>query len=64
MQVYTPPGYATSRERYPVFFPLHGGGDDDRSWLMAARYRSALIAGLAWRDGRRLVHAHRFNDTT
>jgi enterochelin esterase family protein len=37
MQVYTPPGYATSGQRYPVFYLLHGGGDDDRSWLMAGR---------------------------
>ena len=37
MQVYTPPGYETSGQRYPVLYLLHGGGDDDRSWLMAGR---------------------------
>ena len=37
MQVYTPPGYATSGQRYPVFYLLHGGGDTDESWLMAGR---------------------------
>ncbi|AHG89213.1 esterase [Gemmatirosa kalamazoonensis] len=37
MQIYTPPGYATSGARYPVFYLLHGAGDDDRSWLMAGR---------------------------
>ncbi|HEU4720898.1 MAG TPA: alpha/beta hydrolase-fold protein [Gemmatimonadaceae bacterium] len=37
MHVYTPPGYATSGQRYPVFYLLHGGGDNDLSWLMAGR---------------------------
>lgn len=37
MQIYTPPGYATSGERYPVLYLLHGAGDDDQSWLMAGR---------------------------
>jgi enterochelin esterase-like enzyme len=37
MQVYTPPDYATSGKRYPVFYLLHGGGDTDESWLMAGR---------------------------
>jgi enterochelin esterase family protein len=35
MQVYTPPGYATSGQRYPVLYLLHGAGDNDQSWLMA-----------------------------
>ena len=37
MQVYTPAGYATSTTRYPVFYLLHGAGDDDQAWLMAGR---------------------------
>jgi enterochelin esterase-like enzyme len=37
MQVYTPPGYTTSAQRYPVLYLLHGGGDNDLSWLMAGR---------------------------
>ena len=37
MQIYTPPGYATSGARYPVFYLLHGAGDDDQAWLMAGR---------------------------
>jgi enterochelin esterase family protein len=37
MHVYTPPGYATSNQRYPVLYLLHGAGDDDQSWLMAGR---------------------------
>jgi enterochelin esterase-like enzyme len=42
MQVYTPPGYATSGQRYPVFYLLHGGGDNDLSWLMAGRANFVL----------------------
>ena len=37
MQVYTPAGYATSNQRYPVLYLLHGGGDNDEAWLMAGR---------------------------
>ena len=37
MHVYTPPGYLTSGQRYPVLYLLHGGGDNDQSWLMAGR---------------------------
>jgi len=37
MHVYTPPGYATSTQRYPVLYLLHGAGDNDQSWLMAGR---------------------------
>ncbi len=32
LHVYTPPGYEGSSERYPVFYLLHGAGDDDRGW--------------------------------
>jgi enterochelin esterase family protein len=37
MFVYTPPGYETSRERYPVFYLLHGGGGDEYSWTSLGR---------------------------
>ena len=37
MHVYTPPGYATSGQKYPVLYLLHGAGDNDQSWLMAGR---------------------------
>ena len=35
--VYTPPGYETSRDRYPVFYLLHGAGDVDDSWSSVGR---------------------------
>ena len=37
LHVYTPPGYDTRGERYPVFYLLHGGGDDDSGWSTIGR---------------------------
>jgi enterochelin esterase-like enzyme len=37
MHVYTPPGYDGSSERHPVFYLLHGGGDDDSGWSTIGR---------------------------
>jgi enterochelin esterase-like enzyme len=30
--IYTPPGYNTGDEKYPVLYLLHGGGEDERGW--------------------------------
>ena len=32
MLVYTPPGYETSNEKYPVLYLLHGGSIDEEGW--------------------------------
>ena len=37
MHIYTPPGYDTSGERYPVLYLLHGGGEDDAAWSTIGR---------------------------
>lgn len=37
MYIYTPPGYDTSVERYPVLYLLHGGGEDQRGWSTQGR---------------------------
>jgi enterochelin esterase-like enzyme len=37
MHVYTPPGYENGTEKYPVFYLLHGGGDDDFGWSTIGR---------------------------
>ena len=37
MHVYTPPGYETTRERYPGLYLLHGAGDVDDSWSSVGR---------------------------
>jgi enterochelin esterase family protein len=37
VHIYTPPGYDTSRNRYPVLYLLHGGGDHDSGWSSIGR---------------------------
>jgi enterochelin esterase-like enzyme len=37
MHVYTPPGYETGSQKYPVFYLLHGAGDSDDSWTSVGR---------------------------
>jgi enterochelin esterase family protein len=37
LHVYTPSGYDTSGEKYPVFYLLHGGGDEDSGWSTIGR---------------------------
>ncbi|MDB5241470.1 MAG: esterase [Spirosoma sp.] len=37
MHVYTPPGYEKGATKYPVFYLLHGGGDDDSGWNTVGR---------------------------
>jgi enterochelin esterase family protein len=37
MHVYTPPGYEGGTEKHPVFYLLHGGGDDDSGWSTIGR---------------------------
>jgi enterochelin esterase-like enzyme len=37
MHVYTPPGYEAGSAKYPVFYLLHGGGDEDSGWSTVGR---------------------------
>ena len=37
MHIYTPPGYMTDKDSYPVFYLLHGAGDCDDSWTTVGR---------------------------
>ncbi len=37
MYVYTPPGYDTSGDSYPVLYLLHGGGGDEDAWTTLGR---------------------------
>ncbi|HTS66085.1 MAG TPA: alpha/beta hydrolase-fold protein [Candidatus Acidoferrales bacterium] len=37
MHIYTPPGYETSQQKYPIFYLLHGAGDCDESWTSVGR---------------------------
>jgi enterochelin esterase-like enzyme len=37
MHVYTPPGYELGHEKLPVFYLLHGAGDNDDCWTSVGR---------------------------
>ena len=37
MHIYTPPGYELGTGRYPVFYLLHGAGDNDDCWTSVGR---------------------------
>ncbi len=37
MHVYTPPGYELTAQKYPVFYLLHGAGDNDNAWSTIGR---------------------------
>ena len=37
MYVYTPPGYESGSDTYPVFYLLHGGGGDEDAWSTLGR---------------------------
>jgi enterochelin esterase family protein len=37
MHVYTPTGYERSDVKYPVFYLIHGGGDEDSGWSTIGR---------------------------
>ena len=37
MYIYTPPGYKTGNQRYPVLYLLHGGGGDEDAWNTLGR---------------------------
>jgi enterochelin esterase family protein len=37
MHVYTPPGYELGKDKFPVFYLLHGAGDCDESWTSVGR---------------------------
>jgi enterochelin esterase-like enzyme len=37
LHVYTPPGYETKSEKYPVLYLFHGAGDNDATWTSLGR---------------------------
>lgn len=37
MSIYTPPGYESNDESYPVLYLLHGSGGDEEAWLTLGR---------------------------
>ncbi len=37
LHVYTPPGYDNGNKKYPVLYIQHGGGEDERGWMVQGR---------------------------
>ena len=37
MHIYTPPGYELGKDKFPVFYLLHGAGDCDDAWTSVGR---------------------------
>ncbi len=37
LHIYFPPGYEKGKNKYPVFYLLHGGGDEDSGWSTIGR---------------------------
>ena len=55
MHVYTPPGYENGRDRYPVFYLLHGAGDNDDSWSTVGRAGFILDNLIASKKARPMI---------
>jgi len=66
LHVYTPPGYETNGEKYPVFYLLHGAGDNDHSWTSVGRANFILDNLIAAKKahGRRHDRGPHTADTT
>jgi enterochelin esterase family protein len=55
MHVYTPPGYETSSEKYPILYLLHGAGDSDDSWTSVGRANFILDNLIAAKKAKPMV---------
>jgi enterochelin esterase-like enzyme len=55
MHVYTPPGYDSTSENYPVLYLLHGGGDEDSGWSTIGRAGFILDNLLAARKAKPML---------
>src|SRR5262249_11777052 len=55
MHVYTPPGYDGGTTRYPVFYLLHGGGDEDSGWSTIGRAGFILDNLIAEKKARPMI---------
>jgi enterochelin esterase-like enzyme len=42
LTIYTPPGYETSKDKYPVLYLLHGMGGDEEAWIALGRTAEIL----------------------
>ncbi len=55
MTVYTPAGYETSKEKYPVLYLLHGMGGDEEAWIALGRTSQILDNLIAQRKAKPMI---------
>ena len=55
LHLYTPPGYEGGTDKYPVFYLLHGGGDEDSGWSTIGRAGFILDNLLAQKKARPMI---------
>ena len=55
MHIYFPPGYDGGKDRYPVFYLLHGGGDEDSGWSTIGRAGFILDNLIAEKKARPMI---------
>jgi enterochelin esterase-like enzyme len=55
MHIYTPPGYESGGGRYPVFYLLHGAGDNDDAWSSVGRAGFILDNLIAAKKARPMI---------
>jgi enterochelin esterase-like enzyme len=54
--VYTPPDYDTNRDaRYPVLYLQHGGGEDERGWVVQGRVNHIMDNLIAEKKARPMI---------
>jgi enterochelin esterase-like enzyme len=54
--VYTPPDYDTNRDaRYPVLYLQHGGGEDERGWVVQGRVSHIMDNLIAEKKARPMI---------
>ncbi len=55
LYVYTPPGYESSKEKYPVLYLLHGAGGDEDAWTSLGRANYILDNLIAQKKAKPMI---------
>jgi len=53
--IYTPPGYETDKENYPVLYLLHGVGGDEEAWMSLGRTSQILDNLIAQKKAKPMI---------
>ncbi|MGV3697630.1 esterase [Flavobacterium sp.] len=53
--IYTPPGYETSKEKFPVLYLMHGAGGDEEAWMELGRTAQILDNLIAQRKAKPMI---------